>query len=106
MRHRKFAELESRMSPASKARSDAKHKKLVEAVPLAEVRKARELTQQQLAKRLGVNQGEISKMEHRTDMYVSTLRSLLEAMGGGLEVRAVFRDGREFLISQFHDVPR
>jgi Fe-S cluster biogenesis protein NfuA len=40
-----------------------------------------------------MDQGNISKLEQRTDMYLSTLRSYVEAMGGALEIRAVFPDG-------------
>jgi hypothetical protein len=42
---------------------------------------------------LGVNQSAISKIEKRTDMYLSTLRSYVEAMGGSLEIQAVFPEG-------------
>jgi DNA-binding XRE family transcriptional regulator len=62
-------------------------------MPLEELRSAREMTQVNLAKVLGVQQASISKMEKRTDMYLSTLRSYVEAMGGRLELRAVFQDG-------------
>ena len=46
-----------------------------------------------LAQVLGVNQSAVSKLEKRTDMYLSTLRSYIEAMGGELEIQAVFPDG-------------
>ena len=50
---------------------------------LHQLREARSLTQVNLAKVLNVNQGAVSKMEKRTDMYVSTLRSYIKAMGRG-----------------------
>ena len=50
-------------------------------MPIAEVRQARQMTQVRLAEVLGVNQGAISKLEKRSDMYLSTLRSYIEAMG-------------------------
>jgi hypothetical protein len=50
-------------------------------------------TQTRLAEVLEMDQGNISKLEKRTDMYLSTLRSYVEAMGGVLEIRAVFPDG-------------
>lgn len=62
-------------------------------MPLHQLRNAREMTQTRLAQILHVPQGSISKLEKRTDMYLSTLRSYVEAMGGTLEVRAVFPDG-------------
>lgn len=73
------------------------------AMPLDEVRKARQMTQAKLAEALGVNQGEISKIEHRTDIYLSTLAGYVEALGGKLEIRAVFPD-REMRITQFEEL--
>ena len=61
------------------------------------------MTQVRLAEVLGVNQGEISKIEHRTDFYVSTLAGYVEALGGKLEIRAIFPDG-EMRISQFEEL--
>lgn len=90
---RKFSELENKMSPESRARSDAIYRQLVEELPLAELRRARGLSQKTLAGVLHVDQASISKMERRTDMYISTLRSHIEAMGGELEIVARFPDG-------------
>ena len=89
----KFAELESKMTPASLVRSDAIYRQLLAELPLAELRRARGLSQKTLAGVLHVDQASISKMERRTDMYISTLRSHIEAMGGELEIVARFPDG-------------
>ena len=51
------------------------------------------MTQRRLAELLEMDQGNVSKLEQRTDLYLSTLRSYVEAMGGALEIRAVFPDG-------------
>ncbi len=59
---------------------------------LAEVRKALELTQEQVAAQLGVNQAAVSKLENAKDMYVSTLRRFLSAMGAELRIVASFPD--------------
>ena len=56
------------------------------------MRQALSLTQATLAETLGVGQAEISKIENRTDLFVSTLRKYITAMGGDLEIRAVFPD--------------
>jgi hypothetical protein len=48
---------------------------------------------QELARALNVDQSAVSKLEHRTDMYVSTLRRCIAAMGGELEIRATFPQG-------------
>jgi len=62
---------------------------------LAELRKARHLTQVQLAKALGISQGEVSRIEHQADLFVSTLRSYVEAAGGDLVLVARFPDTGE-----------
>jgi len=59
-------------------------------MPLDELRAARQMTQQHLAKLLGTKQAAISKMERRTDMYLSMLQSIVKAMGGQLRIEAVF----------------
>lgn len=88
------------MSPASISRSDAAYRRLKQETALEELRGALRLTQQQLAETLKVDQSAISKLERRTDMYVSTLERFIEAMGGRLEIRAVFPEG-SVRISQF-----
>ncbi len=100
---RKFQELVDKMSPGSQARSKARAKELLENMALDELRAARELTQVSLAKILNVSQSEVSKIENRVDMYVSTLASYVQAMGGQLEICAVFPDGR-VRISQFEEI--
>jgi DNA-binding XRE family transcriptional regulator len=100
---RKFQELVDKMSPESRARSKAMAEKLIREMPLEELRAARELTQTSLAKILDVGQSEVSKIEKRTDMYVSTLASYVKAMGGELEICAVFPDGK-VKIRQFEDL--
>ena len=65
-----------------------------------ELRRAFSLTQDTLARTLNVKQAEISKIENRADMLMSTLRNFVQAMGGDLEVRAVFPD-RAIEISTF-----
>jgi len=90
---KKFAELEARMTPEARARARAKTQEMLESLPLDELREAREMTQEHLAKLLHVNQSAISKLERRADMYVSTLQHFVKAMGGQLEIRAVFPDG-------------
>jgi ribosome-binding protein aMBF1 (putative translation factor) len=102
---RNFRELQARMSPERQARNKAAVERMLRDMPLEELRAARELTQQQLADSLGVKQAFISKLEHRTDMYVTTLAKFIEAMGGKLEIRAVFPDGT-VRITQFGDNTR
>lgn len=72
---------------------------------LTELRKARGLSQKELAATLHVQQPSIAKIERRTDMYISTLRAHIEAMGGELEVIARFPEG-SVRIRNFADLSR
>lgn len=100
---RKFSDLRSKMSPEARARVDARVVAALQQLPLLELRKARSLSQQKLAEALDTTQGEVSKIEHRTDLYLSTLRNYIEAMGGELDIIARFKDGA-VRISTFQDV--
>ena len=101
---RKFRELVQAMPPERQRKIANRVRESLAAMPLDEIRKARQMTQTKLAETLGVNQGEISKIEHRTDIYISTLAGYVEALGGKLEIRAVFPD-REMRITQFEELP-
>ncbi|MBI2354308.1 MAG: XRE family transcriptional regulator [Deltaproteobacteria bacterium] len=68
--------------------------------PLQELRQARKLSQEQMAKNLHTKQSNVSRIEKRTDMYISTLRGVIKAMGGDLEIVARFPDGN-VRINQF-----
>jgi transcriptional regulator with XRE-family HTH domain len=88
------------MSPERRALNEAEAKRMLRDMPLDELRAARELTQQHLAEILQIKQASVSKMERRTDMYIGTLSKFIEAMGGQLEIRAIFPDG-SVRITQF-----
>jgi len=87
-----FAALRARMSPEARAQAEAEQLRLREEMDLAEIRRALQLSQEELAQTLQVGQAAVAKMEKRTDMYVSTLRRIIEAMGGELEIVARFPD--------------
>ncbi len=91
---RKFAELEAKMSAKAIARSDALYKKMVAEMALHELRRARGISQEKLAKALHIKQPNVAKLEKRTDVYISTLRATIEAMGGTLDIVARFPDGK------------
>lgn len=103
MATRKFRELVDAMPVERQQKVADRVRQSLASMPLEEIRKARQLTQTKLAETLGVNQGEVSKIEHRTDVYLSTLAGYVEALGGKLEIRAVFPD-REMLITQFEEI--
>jgi serine/threonine protein kinase len=74
--------------------------------PIQELRAARRLSQDALAVVLKTGQSSVSKLERRTGMYVSTLRSYIEAMGGELEITARFPDGAAHRQQVTHRDPR
>lgn len=99
---RKWKDIRRKLSAESEARTKARVDREIERLPLTELRKARLMTQTRLAEILHVNQGAISKIEKRSDMYLSTLRSYVEAMGGSLDIRAVFPEG-EVVLEQLRE---
>jgi transcriptional regulator with XRE-family HTH domain len=67
---------------------------------LNELRRARRITQGRLASAMQTTQSEVSKLEQRTDTYISTLQNYIRALGGELDIVARFPDG-SVRISQF-----
>ncbi len=81
------------LSPARRKKVEARTAQLVaEEMTLQGLRRARKLTQVRMAKRLGISQDGISKLEKRSDLLLSTLRKTVEAMGGKLSLVAEFPD--------------
>ena len=100
---KKFSELEAKMSSERRGRINKEVKKVLAEMPINELRNARGLSQKVLAEALHIQQPAVAKMEKRTDMYISTLRSHIEAMGGELEIIARFPDGN-VRISNFSQI--
>ena len=100
---RKFTVLNARMSAEERDRVRRKKEELLQQMPLQELRLARSLTQKQLSEILHIDQAAVSRLERRTDMYVSTLRNIIAAMGGDLEMYATFPEGR-VKIAQFEEL--
>jgi predicted transcriptional regulator len=90
--HRPFRELTKGFTPARRARAAAKAAALREEMTLEELRKARDLSQEEIAQALAVGQPAVAKLEKRTDMHISNLRRYIEALGGKLEITARFPD--------------
>lgn len=101
--HRPFSELTRNFAPERRRRIDDMKAELLAEMPLHELRRARALSQQDLAEKLKVNQPAVAKMERRTDVYVSSLRSYIEAAGGRLKIIAEFPEG-EVAITNFAHV--
>jgi transcriptional regulator with XRE-family HTH domain len=84
---------------ATTARAELDRMELEYHRTLSQLRHARRLTQNQLAAALGVSQAQVSRIENQTDLYLSTLRSYVEAMGGELQLRAIFPGGQAAILS-------
>jgi ribosome-binding protein aMBF1 (putative translation factor) len=90
----RFSEIRRPETPERRARIDAIKRAMADAGRLADLRTSRGVTQVELAERLGKSQGNISDLERRDDVYLSSLREYVEALGGRLEVAAVFDEER------------
>lgn len=99
---RNFRELEAKLPPESRARAKARAKEMMADMLLSEIRKAVGLTQEELAESLGIKQPTLSRLESQGDMQISTLRRLIHALGGELEIIARLPGG-EIRLSQFGD---
>jgi transcriptional regulator with XRE-family HTH domain len=98
--HHKWDNLMRRMSPARRARIERGVRRELEQMLLAELRKQSGMTQVQLAKKLGIKQPGLSKLESQDDMQIGTLRRIVEALGGELDIVATLPRGR-ISLSQF-----
>ncbi len=90
---KKWSELASKMAPEQRARAAERANEILREMPLVELRRQLNLTQEALAEALGTSQASVSKLERRSDLYLSTLRRYVEALGGELEITARFADG-------------
>ena len=98
-----FNVLRKKMSASARKKANEKAKKFLAEMPLQELRQARQMSQERLAEILNTKQANVSRIERRTDMYISTLRSYIEAMGGELDIVAKFPEG-EIHVNQFGDI--
>ena len=91
-RTRPFAELaaEAKADPIRRARIETYKRAMRDAIALAELRKQRGATQSDVAAALDVTQANVSRIEHEEDLYLSTLRDYVAALGGELQLVAVF----------------
>ena len=81
------------LSPAQRKKVEARAAELIaEEMTLRELRKARKLTQVRIARKLGIKQDSVSRLEKRSDLLLSTLRKTVKAMGGNLSLVAKFPD--------------
>jgi DNA-binding XRE family transcriptional regulator len=97
-----------KLSPAQRKKVEARAAQLIaEEMTLRELRHARKLTQVRVAKKLGITQDSVSRLEKRSDLLLSTLRKTVEAMGGSLSLVAEFPDRAPVVLSGIaEDDPR
>lgn len=98
---RNYKELQAKMDPASLADNQQRVREELQRMALEELRGAKQLTQADMAEMLDVPQSSISRIERRADMYLSTLRDYIHAVGGELRIQAVFPDGGAVVINRF-----
>ncbi|MGA8043226.1 MAG: hypothetical protein WCA37_10515 [Terracidiphilus sp.] len=93
----KWNDLKHKASPAKRARLQREAHAELERIGFDKLRLARKQTQVAVAAKLKVAQGAVSRMEKQSDFLLSTLREYVSALGGQLELRAIFPDG-DFVI--------
>jgi DNA-binding XRE family transcriptional regulator len=92
-------EILNEMSPERRARIDQLAQEMRAEMSLREVRRLRKLTQAKLSKRLKIGQEGVSRIEKRSDLYISTLRSYVEGLGGKLRVMVELPDQPPLILS-------
>jgi len=91
----KMEKLWNKFSDEEKEVIDARYQTLhAEYMTLQEIRKNQQVTQDDMAKLLGIKQENVSRMERREDMKISTLKDYIEALGGEIQINAVFPDNK------------
>ena len=92
--------------PANRRRKITRRTNLLiaEEMTMRDLRKARNITQVEMAKALGVKQEQVSRIEKRTDLHLSTLKRSIEAMGGELILTAKFPDGAPVRLTGFAEL--
>lgn len=101
--HHKFSQLIEQISEERQVEITQKTAQLKAEMALAELRQAVQMSQAELAAKLQIKQPAVSRLEKRTDMYVSHLRKVIEAMGGELDIIARLPDG-EVKVNNFRDI--
>ncbi len=82
----------SKVTSERQAEIDAEVEREVARMRLRDLRQARHLSQVQIAETLGMRQGDVSRLERQTDMYLSTLARFVTASGGRLRLVAEYDD--------------
>ena len=94
--------------PATRRKKINKRAKelIAQEMTLRDLRKALQLTQENISSKLHMNQEAISRLERRSDLLISTLKSYINAMGGELNLTAKFPNRPLIKLSGFEDIER
>lgn len=95
-----WRELRNALPAERRARIEARAARTLEGMHLRELRRALQMSQVRVAEQLGIGQAAVSRLERRTDVYLSTLRNYVRALGGDLRIVATFGSS-EIEIKQF-----
>ncbi|MCI5150781.1 helix-turn-helix transcriptional regulator [Desulfobulbus sp. US1] len=100
MAHTSIQKLRERMTPEARRRATLKAREMIAEMLISEIRREAGFTQEQVAELLGIRQPSLSKLESQDDMQISTLRRIVNALGGELEIIAHMPTG-DIRIRQF-----
>ena len=101
---RNIEDIIKKLPPAERKKVEARAAEMIaEEMTLRELRHARKLTQVRVAKKPGITQDSVSRLEKRSDVLLSTLRKTVEAMGGNLSLVAEFPDRAPVVLSGLAD---
>jgi len=91
--------LENNFTKKERAEIRLKSKEKVAAIRLQQVRKSHHITQKELAKTMGLSQSALSELERRPNITINAMQRYVEALGGHLEIKAVFQEGSKKLLA-------
>ena len=91
--------IEKNFSTSEQANIRSKSQEKIASVRLQQVRKSQHVTQKELAQTLGLSQSALSELERRPNITLGTLHRYIEALGGKLEINAVFQEGKKELLA-------
>jgi DNA-binding XRE family transcriptional regulator len=97
-------EIIRKLSPAERKKVKERAAEIMaEEMSLRDLRKARKLTQARIAKKLGITQDSVSRLEKRSDLLLSTLRKTVKAMGGDVRIVAEFPDRAPVVLTKLSE---
>ena len=90
--------IKNNFSSLERAEIRRKSKERITSIKLQQVRKSHHVTQKELATTMGLSQSALSELERRPNITLSAMQRYIEALGGHLEIKAVFQEGNEEIL--------